>query len=388
MTLLISYNLRNLLVRKLTTFLTITGMALVVFVFSAVLMLADGFEKTLVETGSYDNVIVIRKGSGSEVQSGIDRIQAGIIETTKGVFIDSYNSPYFAKELVVLITLPKISSNKPSNVVIRGVSKASFSLRKDINLIKGRMFRSGTLEIVIGKKVMENFSNCDIGEKISFAGREWIVVGVFDAGNRAFNSEIWGDCEQLMQSFRRQTFSSITFKLQDTSAFDDIKKALEEDPRLTVEVKRELQYYKDQSEVMAKFLRILGLSVTSIFSIGAVLGAMITMFSYVSNRTVEIGTLRALGFQRRDIMISFIIESLLLGTAAAIIGLFFSSFLQFFTVSTLNFQTFSELAFTFDLNFSIVCKTFSFSLFMGLVGGIIPSFYAAKMNIVDSLRTD
>lgn len=383
----LSYSIRNITVRKLTTFLTTFGMALVVFVFSAVLMLADGFEKTLVETGESDNVVVIRKAAGTEVQSGIDRLQAGIVEMTSGVAFDRDNNKLLTKELVVLITLQKLRTGKPSNVVIRGVGKSSFKLRRDLKLTAGRMIRTGTSEIIVGRKIFETFENCGIGDRIRFATREWTIVGIFDAGNRAFSSEIWGDCEQLMQAFKRPTFSSITFKLKDTKEFEKIKKAIETDPRLTLEAKREVQYYKDQSELMAKFLRILGLSVTSIFSIGAIIGAMITMFSAVANRVGEIGTLRALGFQKRDILLAFVLESLFLGFVGGLMGLFLSSFLQFFTVSTINFQTFSELAFSFDLNIRVAYRSMAFSLIMGLAGGILPALRAAKMNILDALRT-
>lgn len=381
----ISYSVRNLYVRKVTTFFTTFGMALVVFVFSAVLMLADGFQKTLVDTGSYDNVIVIRKAAGTEVQSGIDRLQASIIETLPQIATNKDGSKLVAKELVVLINLPKKETMKPSNVVIRGVSKSSLNIRSEVKLIRGKLFKIGTTEIVVGKKVSDTFKNCDIGDKIRFAMQEWTIVGILDAGNRAFNSEIWGDVDQLMSVFKRPTYSSITFKLKDPATFEQIKKTIENDVRLTLEAKREIQYYKDQSELMAKFLRILGFSVTAIFSIGATIGAMITMFSAVSNRVSEIGTLRALGFEKRDILISFILESIFLGLSGGILGVFFASFLQFFTVSTINFQTFSELAFSFNLNFSIAYKSIIFSLIMGFLGGIWPAFRAARMKIIDAL---
>jgi ABC-type antimicrobial peptide transport system permease subunit len=216
--------------------------------------------------------------------------------------------------------------------------------------------------------------------------RDWTVVGIFDAGNSAFSSEIWGDADQLMQAFRRPVFSSVIFKLADSSAFDAVKKRIEGDPRLTLEARRETKYYADQSEMMAKFLRILGMSLTVIFSLGAIIGAMITMYSAVSNRTSEIGTLRALGFQRGSILAAFLMESLLLGLVGGCIGLFFASFLQLFTISTLNFQTFSELAFSFTLTFEIFYKSLLFSLIMGFVGGVLPAFRAARKNIVEALR--
>ncbi|HCL81317.1 MAG TPA: multidrug ABC transporter permease, partial [Nitrospiraceae bacterium] len=201
-----------------------------------------------------------------------------------------------------------------------------------------------------------------------------------------FSSEIWGDAEQLMQAFRRPVYSSVILKLRDSLEFDNLKQRLESDPRLTVDVLRETKYYEEQSEMMAKFLRILGLSLTIIFSLGAVIGAMITMYAAVANRVGEIGTLRALGFQRRSILTAFLAESLLLGFIGGCAGLFFASFLQLFTVSTMNFQTFSELAFSFSLTFEILYQSMAFGLIMGFVGGVLPAFRASRMNIVEALR--
>lgn len=225
-----------------------------------------------------------------------------------------------------------------------------------------------------------------MGEVLRFAMRDWTVVGIFDAGNRAFSSEIWGDADQLMQAFRRPVYSSLIFKLADSSAFGAVKQRIENDPRLTLEARRETTYYADQSEMMATFLNILGLSLTVIFSLGAIIGAMITMYSAVANRTGEIGTLRALGFQRRSILVAFLLESLLLGLVGGCVGLFFASFLQLFTISTLNFQTFSELAFSFTLTVGIFYKSLLFSLIMGFIGGVLPAFRASRKTIVEALR--
>jgi ABC-type antimicrobial peptide transport system permease subunit len=360
-------------------------MALVVFVFASILMLAEGLQKTLVDTGSYDNVVVIRKAAISEVQSGVERLQASIVETQPEVAIGSEGQRLLAKELVVLITMPKRGSDKPSNVVIRGISESSMILRPQVNLVEGRMLRPGSSEIIAGQSIAKRFKGGGVGETLRFAMRDWTVVGVFDAGNTGFSSEIWGDVDQLMQAFRRPVYSSITFKLRDFSEFDNVKKRIESDPRLTLEAKRETRYYKDQSEMMAKFLRILGISLTIIFSLGAIIGAMITMYAAVANRTSEIGTLRALGFQRKSILTAFLLESLILAFSGGLIGLFFASFLQLFTVSTMNWQTFSELAFTFSLTFGIIYKALMFSLIMGFVGGVLPAFRASRMNIVEAL---
>jgi len=379
------YSVRNLWSRKLTTVLTTSGMALVVFVFAAILMLAEGLQKTLVETGSYDNVVVIRKASVSEVQSGVDRVQASIVETQPEIAIGSEGQRLLAKELVVLIALPKRGTDKPSNVVIRGIEGSSLQLRPQVKLIEGRMPKTGSSEIIAGQSIAKRFKGGGVGETLRFAMRDWTVVGVFDAGNTGFNSEIWGDVDQFMQAFRRPAYSSVIFKLRDSSEFDSVKKRIENDPRLTLDALREVEYYEKQSEMMAKFLRILGISLTLIFSLGAVIGAMITMYAAVANRTAEIGTMRALGFQRGSILISFILESLLLGFSGGLVGLFLASFLQLFTVSTMNWQTFSELAFSFSLNFKIISLALIFALVMGFVGGVLPAFRASRMNIVEAL---
>jgi len=381
-----SYSFRNLWTRRLTTVLTASGMALVVFVFASILMLSEGLRKTLVDTGSPDNVVVIRKGAASEVQSGIERQQASIVETEPEVAFGTQGRRLLAKELLVLINLPKRGTNKTSQVTIRGIQPESLLLRPQVKLIQGRMPKAGSSEIMAGTSIARRFRGGGVGENLRFGMRDWTVVGIFDAGNSAFSSEIWGDADQLMQAFRRPVFSSVIFKLADSSAFEAVKKRIESDPRLTLEARRETRYYADQSEMMAKFLRILGISLTVIFSLGAIIGAMITMYSAVANRTGEIGTLRALGFQRGSILAAFLVESLLLGLVGGCIGLFFASFLQLFTISTLNFQTFSELAFSFTLTFEIFYKSLLFSLIMGFVGGVLPAFRAARKNIVEALR--
>jgi putative ABC transport system permease protein len=382
----VSYSFRNLLTRRLTTFLTATGMALVVFVFASILMLSAGLEKTLVDTGSDENVIVTRKSSNSEVQSGVERQQAAIVESLPGIATGADGSPLLAKELVVLISLPKRGSDKPANVVIRGISPSSVKLRPQVRLIEGRMPRSGSAEIVAGSSIAKRFKGGGIGESLRFGKRDWMVVGIFDAGSTGFSSEIWGDATQLMQAFRRPVYSSVTFKLADSSTFPAVKARLDADPRLTLDVRRETQYYRDQSEVMAKFLRILGISLTVIFSLGAIIGAMITMYAAVANRVAEIGTLRALGFQRSGIISAFLMEAFLLGLTGGVIGLLCASFLQLITISTMNWQTFSELAFSFTLTFDIAWKSLLFSVMMGLIGGVIPAVRAGRLKIVDALR--
>ena len=315
MTLPLSYIVRNLVARRLTTALTAGGMALVVYVFATVLMLAAGLEKTLVATGQDDNVVVIRRSSQTEVQSGIDRLQAGIVESLPEIAVGADGTRLVSKEPVVLINLPKRKTGKPANVVIRGVTPAGMALRPQVKLVEGRMFAPGTAEVIAGRSIADGFQGAGLGETLRFASRDWTVVGVFDAGRTGFDSEIWGDAEQMLQAFRRTGFSSIIFKLVDADQFEAVKTALESDPRLTVEAKREKRFYAEQSEALSKFISYLGTGISIIFSIGAVIGAAITMYASVASRTGEIGTLRALGFSRGAILVAFLGEALLLGDA-------------------------------------------------------------------------
>ncbi|HVN71844.1 MAG TPA: ABC transporter permease [Desulfomonilia bacterium] len=381
-----AYSFRNLWTRRLTTFLTASGMALVVFVFATVLMLAEGLQKTLVATGSYDNVVVLRKGSTSEVDSGIERDKASVVETLPQIATDEKAGPLAAKEVVILITLPK-KQGGVSNVTIRGIGSDSLRLRPQVRLVQGRMPMPGLAEMAAGASLVKRFSGLTVGSTLRCGLMNWRIVGIMDAGNTAFSSEIWTDANQIMQAFRRPVYSTIIFKLADVDKFDSAKAIIEGDPRLSLMAKRETRFYLDQSEVMAKFLRIVGISLTVIFSLGAIIGAMITMYAAVANRTGEIGTLRALGFQRRAILLSFLMEALFLGIIGGCIGLFFASFMQLITISTLNFQTFSELAFKFALTPTIVTESFAFAVVMGLAGGVLPAVRASRMNIVEALRT-
>jgi ABC-type antimicrobial peptide transport system permease subunit len=382
----ISYNFRNLWTRRLTTVLTLSGMALVVFVFASILMLAEGLRKTLVETGSHDNVVFLRKGAATEVVSGVSREQASILETLPEIASNPKGQKLLAKEAVVLIALPKKRSGTPSNVVLRGIGENSLFLRPQVKLVEGRLPRVGSPEVIVGISIAKRFVGIGMDETLCCAMRDWKVVGIFDAGSTGFSSEIWGDVDQFMQAFRRPGYSSVIFRLRDSSEFQNVKSRVENDPRLTLVAKRETKYYAEQSEIMAKFLRILGTSLTIIFSLGAVIGAMITMYSAVANRIAEIGTLRALGFKRRDILTAFLAESLFLGFLGGLVGLFFASFMQLITISTMNFQTFAELAFSFTLTFEIIYKGMFFSLIMGFVGGLLPALRASRMIIVDALR--
>jgi ABC-type lipoprotein release transport system permease subunit len=382
----ISYIARNLWTRRLTTALTAGGLALVVFVFATVLMLDAGLRRTLVTTGEFDNAVVIRKGTETEIQSNITRQQANIIEMNPAVALGPDGLPRAAKESVVLISLVRNGSDKPSNVIIRGTSPAGLDLRPQVKITEGRMFRPGSAEIIVGSSIAKGYAGTRIGERLRFAQRDWTIVGTFDAQSSGFDSEVWGNADQLMQSFRRVTYSAVVVKLADSGLFDRLKAEIGEDPRLANEAKREQVFYSDQSRALSTFISILGLTLTAIFSVGATIGAMITMYGSVSNRVAEIGTLRALGFRSASVLNAFLLEALLLGLAGGLVGLALASVMQVVSFSTTNFQTFADLSFRFLMTPDIIVKTLLFSLLMGMLGGFLPAVRAARLNIVDSLR--
>jgi putative ABC transport system permease protein len=386
MALPLSYIARNLWVRRLTTVLTAGGMALVVFVFAAVLMLAAGLRATLVASGSADNVIFIGKGAQTEVQSAVSREQAALVESLPQIARGPDGQARVSREVVVLNSLTKRETGSRSNVPIRGISPPGWGLRPQVRLTAGRMFRPGSTEIVVGASVARQFVGVEIGRTLSFAQRQWLVVGLFDAGNTAFDSEIWGDNEQMMQAFRRLNFSSVVAQLSAAGEFGALAEAVAANPRFTTEVLTERKFYEDQSKALSTFITFLGVFLSVIFSLGAMIGASITMYASVATRTAEIGTLRALGFRRRSILLAFLLESLLLALVGGAAGLGTASFLQAITISTTNFASFSELAFSFALTPSIIVNSLLFALVMGFVGGFLPAIKASRMQIVDALR--
>ena len=386
----IKYTIRNMWTRRLTTALTITGIALVVFVFAAVLMMAYGIQKTLIDTGSDDNVVILRKAATSEITSIIQLDQANVVKTLPLVAKMADGKPLLSEEIIVIINLPYSTKvGGFGNISVRGITLEGMQLRPQVKIIQGRMYRWGTREIIVGANIHQRFQGTGVGEKIKFGGDQWTIVGWFDAGGSGFDSEVWGDEIQLGQAFGYTgAFSSILLRLEQQNSFNDFKSEFDKDLRLqTLDVKREKVFYAEQSEDMATFIRILGIAVTVIFSLGAMIGAMITMYAAVSNRTVEIGTLRALGFRRRNILGAFLVESLMLSFIGGFTGLLLASFLQFFKISMINFGSFAELAFNFSLSPSIIINSLIFSTLMGIIGGFLPSVRASRLNIVDALRS-
>ncbi len=386
MALLTAYTFRNAFKRRLTSLITLVGVALVVFVFAAVLMLSHGLGKTMVDSGYDDNVIIIRRSSVSEVSSIMSRADGNIVKTDPAIATTDNGVPMIAGEITVLITQPKRSSDESSNVTIRGVSEMSMTVRPGIRLTEGRMYREGTSELIAGAKAAQNFTGCGIGETVRFASRDWTVVGTFESAGASVESELWGGYDQLSDAFSRPIYSSQTARLTSPDEFDAMKERLEDDPRLTVEVHREKDFFADQTYFTRTFIDVLGTIISIIFSMGAVVGAMITMYGAVANRTTEIGTLRALGFSRFSILNSFLVESVMISLIGGIVGVAAAWFLTFVEVSTTNWDTFAELAFAFEASWGIVIAALLFSVGMGLVGGFLPAVRASRMQIVNALR--
>jgi putative ABC transport system permease protein len=295
----------------------------------------------------------------------VSREQASLIASLPQIARGPDGRARVSREVLVLNSLIKRETGTRSNVPIRGVSAQGPSLRPQVKLTAGRMFRQGSTEIVVGASVARQFVGVEIGRTLTFAQRQWLVVGLFDAGNTAFDSEIWGDAEQMMQAFRRLNFSSVLAQLAAPGEFDALERAVAAEPRFTTDLRTERRFYEDQSKALSTFITFLGIFLSVIFSLGAIIGASITMYASVATRTAEIGTLRALGFRRRTIL---------------------AAFLQTITVSTTNFSSFSELAFSFSLTPSIVFDSLLFALVMGFVGGFLPAIKASRMQIVDALR--
>ena len=380
----ILYNLRNLAARRLSTILTALGIALVTWVFVFTLALAGGFEAALERTGSPENAIVIRRGGSAELTSIVTRPEAGIVLAQPEIARGPDGQPLAAAELLVIINTPRRGSGEPANVTVRGVTPRSLPLRREARLRVGRMFRPGLNEIVVGSLVAERFRNCGYGDVLRFSGREWRVVGILDGGGTAVDSEIWGDVELFMQVFDRPVFQSVTLRLDDPSHLAALARRIEADPRLSLQVKREDRFYADQAGPLGALLRFLGLFITTILSLGAIFGALNTMYAAVGSRTKEIGTLLAVGFSRGAVLLSFLAESVLLALLGGAVGCVLSLPVNGITAGTSH--NFSELAFRFAVTPATLLCGLGFAALMGLVGGFFPARKAASRTIVEALR--
>jgi putative ABC transport system permease protein len=382
----IIYNLRSLRQRPASTLTTASGMALVVAVFIAMNALANGFQAALVATGSPDNVLVLRKGSQQEMNSGVDRQWASIINGLPYVATNADNQPLVSPETFVVVPLERVHQGGMANVVVRGVSQRAFEVRKGIKIVAGRIFHAGAREVVVGAAYANRFPHSEVGSIIRFAEQDWKVVGRFTAEGSSFESEIWGENEQFMPVFRGQIFQSVTFRMKDPGAFDGIKASLEGDGRMTVDAFRERDFYSNQSTMLATVLGFIALFVSSIMAIGAVFGAINTMYATVATRAPEIGVLLTLGFRPRSVMASFLLESVLIATLGGVLGCLLALPINGLVTSTTNWSSFSEVAFAFRVTPALLLNGMIFALVMGLIGGYLPARRAANQPVVDALR--
>lgn len=384
----ISYNLRNLAVRRATTLATALGVGLVVFVLAAALMLTEGLERTLSLSGHPDHAIVMRKGSDNELSSSIADNQVGQIASAPGVKKGADGRPIAFGDVVAVIFVDLADGSGKSNLTIRGVSSDGIAFRPEVKVVEGTMPRPGTEEVMIGRKIARRFKNVELGGAIELRkNRNAKVVGVFEASGSSYESEIWGDKDYVGQAFGREGMvSAVRVQLDSPAVFDGFAAAVEQDKRLGLDALPEVEFYEKASENTSVFITALGIIIAVFFSIGAMIGAMITMYGTVANRKSEIGVLRALGFSRMVILVSFLLESVLLSLLGGLLGCAAALALGLVKFSMMNFQTFSEIVFEFQPTPEILLTALLFGGMMGIFGGFLPAIRAARTAPIEAMR--
>lgn len=381
------YNVRSVRQRWVSAIVAVAGVAGTVAVFVAMLALAQGFKATLVASGSPENAIVRRAGASSEMESIITLEQVRVLETAPGVRQDE-RGPLVSAEVVVVAAFPLAATGTDANVQVRGTSPRAFEVRPSVRIINGRAFEPGLTELVVGSNAARAYAGFELGRQVRFGGANWTVVGVFDAGGSAFDSELWCDANVLNQVFQRpqNTFQSVTVRLTGAEALRELKDAATADPRLTVQVDREVEYYEKQSRQLTTLITELGTLIAGVMAIGAVFAALNTMYSAVAQRVREIATIRALGFGGTAVVASFLLEALLIALAGGLLGCVLVLPLNGLTTGTMNWQTFSHLSFAFLVTPGLLAAGLFFSLLMGVVGGLPPALRAARLPVAAALR--
>ena len=383
----IVYNFRSVRARWTSTIVAVLGIAGTVGVFVAMLSLARGFRATLVASGSAENALIVRAGATSEMTSGVSLESVKIIQDSPGI-ARGPEGPLLTPEAVLMAPIPLLSTGTDANVELRGVSPNVLEIRKQVKIVQGRMFRPGLAEVIVGKNASKTYSGLTLSNSIKLGTVSWQVVGIFDAGGSSFDSEVWSDSRLLSEAYNRpaSNFQSVTVHLASPDSLTQLKDSVTSDPRLNVDVTREIDYYSKQSTRMTTLITRLGGFVAGIMAIGAVFGALNTMYSAVADRGREIATMRALGFGGPSVVVSFLIESLLIAFVGGLIGCLAVLRLNGLTTSTINFQTFSNLAFAFKITPDLVIMGIVFALVMGAVGGLFPAIRAARLPVATALR--
>lgn len=379
-------NLRSIPQRWSTSLVIVVGIAGVVGVLTAILAMGEGFRATLGAAGKVDQAIVLRSGATSELTSGLGREAVDLIARSAGVARGADGEPIASAEILVIADLPKRGTGTLANAPIRGVQPGAFGLRPEVEIIEGRGFEPGPRELIVGRGAASQFEGLTVGARLAFRDADWTVVGIFSAGGGAHESELWGDAETVMSAYRRGGFQSVTVQLEDAAAIETFKAALADDPRLNVEAQTLRAYYSAQSRQMSMLINVLGYTIGYIMAIGALFGALNTMYAAVSTRAREIATLRALGFGGGAIVASVLLEALLLAVLGGVLGgglawLLFNGY----TVSTLG-ANFSQVAFDFRVTGELLAQGIAWSLAIGFIGGLLPAWRAARQPVTTALR--
>jgi len=387
MALPISYNIRNVRVRWQVTLLAISGIALVVAVFAILLSMSAGFEMALRATGRPDNALIVQRGSASELTSGVGISVRNTILSDDRIARRPDGSALAAWDWVVVMSLPKVDNGGSTNVTLRAVTPQAFEVRGGIEIKEGRNFTTGLDEVIVGRKIMGRIEGLNLGQRLKYMDKSFVVVGVFESQGGAFESEIWGDYDVMGAMFQRGSGSnSVVVRMKDASQIAALDKWIRAQPQMQLQAVPENKYYEDQAGPLAAILKGLAAFVAFVMGVGAVFGAMNTMYAVVASRTREIGTLRALGFSRLAILFSFVMESVVLALLAGAIGCLLAWPMNGYSTGTAQTQSFSEVAFSFRLTPQILMTGMTFAGVMGLIGGLLPALRAARMPITRALR--
>ncbi|HEY8231449.1 MAG TPA: FtsX-like permease family protein [Vicinamibacteria bacterium] len=383
----LSYNVRNVKVRWQLTLLAISGIALVVAVFAVLMSMTEGFKTALRSTGRTDNAIVVQRGSGSELTSGISLGDRNTILVDERVARDTSGQPLASWEQVIVIGLPRATDGQPANVTLRAVIPRAFEVRGGIRVVEGRSFTPGLDEVIVGRKLTKRIRGLAIGENVKYQQKLFKIVGLFESEGAAFESEIWGDFDTFSAIFQRGGGSnSLVLRMKDPAAIPELDRFIRAQPQMQLQALSERKYYEEQAGPLSQALSGLANFVAFVMGIGAVFGAINTMYAIVASRTREIGTLRALGFSRRSILTSFLIESVILATIGGAIGCLLAFPMNGFSTGTGQTQSFSEIAFNFRMTPAIAVSGLVFAAVMGMIGGLLPAFRAARLPITSALR--
>ena len=383
-------NLRNVPRRLGTSLVVVIGIAGVVGVLVSVLAMAEGFRHTLASTGRPARVMLLRAGSDAELSSGVARDQAVVLTSLPAIARDGEGVPLASAEIVVMVDLPRRGQTDPNNVPFRGVQPAAFGIRDELVLVEGRRFARGVREVIVGRKAAAQFAGLAVGSRIGFRDSDWTVVGVFASGGDVHESEIWADADVAMSAFRREGFQSVTATLADASdaGLAALKESIARDRRLSISALREPEYYAKQASVLSKLIDVLGYSVSVFMAIGATFGALNCMYSAIASRQVEIATLRAIGFGGTPVVVSVMIEALALALVGGVVGGALAYvYCDGASLSTLNFNTFSQVAFDFRVTRGLLAKGLVWALVIGMAGGLLPAIRAARLPVTEALRT-